>query len=89
MTSNGEDGEAVLGLLPGEIDRPRKLVFTWFTSDEGEQENNSVVTLTLEPLVNGCRATVEHSMDERWAEYVTPTANAWALMLRQIEMDFG
>lgn len=50
------------------IERPRKLVFSWFTSDEEEQENNSVVTLTIEPTGNGCRATMTHAMDARWAE---------------------
>ena len=48
-------GEAVhWGDYP-EIDRPRKLAFTWFTSEE--EENNAVVTLTIEPLAGGCRAT--------------------------------
>lgn len=83
-----EDGEAVHWGHYREIDPPRKLVFTWFTSEEEEQEDNSVVTLTIEPTAEGCRATIVHSMDERWAEYITPTAAAWAFMLRQIEMDF-
>ena len=56
-----EEGEAVHWGYYLEIDRPRKLVFTWFTSEEEEQENNSVVTLTIEPLANGCRATIVHS----------------------------
>jgi len=84
-----EEGEAVHWGYYLEIDRPRKLVFTWFTSEEEEQENNSVVTLTVEPLASGCRATIVHSMDERWAEYVKPTETAWAFMLRQIDMDFA
>jgi uncharacterized protein YndB with AHSA1/START domain len=84
-----EEGEAVHWGHYLEIDRPRKLVFTWFTSDEEEQENNSVVTLTIEALANGCRTTMLHSMDERWAEYVEQTAEAWNLQLRQIDMDFA
>ncbi|MCW5830832.1 MAG: SRPBCC domain-containing protein [Labilithrix sp.] len=84
-----KEGEAVHRGYYLEIDRPRKLVFTWFTSDEEEQENNSVVTLTIEPLASGCRATMTHGMDERWAEYVEQTATAWALMLRQIDLDLA
>lgn len=82
-----EDGEAVHWGYYLEIDRPRKLVFSWFTSEEEEQENNSVVTLTIEPLASGCRATIVHSMDERWAEWVKQTEKGWATMLSQIDMD--
>lgn len=72
-----------------EIDRPRKLVFTWFTSDEEEQENNSVVTLTIEPTAQGCRATVTHSMDARWAEWVPQTERGWGVMLRQVDAELS
>lgn len=82
-----KDGEAVHWGYYIEIDRPRKLVFTWFTSEEEEQENNSVVALTIEPLATGCRATIVHSMDERWIEWVKQTEKGWALMLDQIDMD--
>jgi len=84
-----EDGEAVHWGYYLEIDRPRRLVFSWFTSEEDEQENNSTVTLTLEPLSDGSRATMVHSMDARWAEYAERTARGWASMLRQIEMDLA
>jgi uncharacterized protein YndB with AHSA1/START domain len=80
-----EEGEAVHWGYYLEIDRPRKLVFSWFTSEEEEQENNSVVTLTIEPLAAGCRATIAHRMDARWAAYIEQTATAWGLMLRQID----
>jgi uncharacterized protein YndB with AHSA1/START domain len=81
-----EEGEAVHWGYYLEIDRPRRLVFSWFTSEEEEQQNNSVVTLTIEARASGCRATIVHSVDARWADYVEQTANAWALMLRQIAM---
>ncbi len=58
---------------------------SWFTSEEDEQENSSLVTLTLEPLAGGCRATIVHSMDERWAEYVKRTEMGWSAMLRKID----
>lgn len=84
-----EDGEAVHWGYYLEIDRPRKLVFTWFTSEEDEQENASVVTLTIEPLVQGCRATIVHTMDARWTEWVKQTAAGWSFMLRQIDTDLA
>lgn len=84
-----EDGEAVHWGTYLEIDRPRKLVFTWFTSEEEERENSSLVTLTIEPLDSGCRATIVHSMDERWAEWVKQTEKGWDTMLGQIALQLA
>jgi len=84
-----EEGEAVHWGYYHEIDRPRKLVFSWFTSEDEERENSSIVTLTVESLLSGCRATIVHSMDERFAEYVKRTEMGWGAMLRKIEMDFA
>ncbi|WP_405041514.1 SRPBCC family protein [Phenylobacterium sp.] len=84
-----EDGEAVQRGTYLEIDRPRRLVFTWFTSEEQEQENSSVVTLTIEPCGSGCRATIVHSMDERWAAWVKQTEMGWSSMLGQIEAELA
>lgn len=83
-----EDGEAVHWGTYLTIDRPRTLAFTWFTSEEEEREYTSVVTLTLEPAAQGCRATMTHTMDARWSEWIEQTANAWNLMLRQIDLEF-
>ncbi len=79
-----EGGEAVHWGTYLEIDRPRKLVFTWFTSDEEEQENSSVVTLTIEPDGNGCIATIVHSMDVKNAKFVPQCEKGWGGMLGQI-----
>ncbi len=67
-----------------EIDRPKRLVFTWFTSAEEEQTNNSVVTLTIEPDKEGCAATIVHQMDAKWADYVMQTQQGWSGMLGSI-----
>lgn len=79
-----EDGEAVHWGYYRQIDRPRKLVFTGFTSEEEEREDASVVSLILEPLAEGCRATIVHRMDARWVEWVEKTGNGWSTMLRKI-----
>lgn len=79
-----EDGVAVHWGYYKEITKPQKLVFTWFTSEEEEQEDNSVVTLSIEQLADGCRATIIHSMDARWAEWVSLTEKGWASMLTAI-----
>ncbi len=68
-----EAGEAVHWGTYLEIDRPRKLVFTWYTSDEEEKENTSVVTLTIKAKDTGCIATIVHTMDDKYTEYIPQT----------------
>ena len=83
------DGEAVHYGYELKIDRPRTLVFSWFPSEEEEQEKNSLVTLTLEPLGSGCRVTLVHRMNIRWAEWVPQTEKGWSLMLQQIALSLS
>jgi uncharacterized protein YndB with AHSA1/START domain len=80
-----EDGEAVHWGEYEVIDRPHRLVFTWFVTEEEEEEGTSQVTLTLEPLPDGgCQATIVHRMDAQWAEWVGRTAEGWGTMLAKI-----
>jgi uncharacterized protein YndB with AHSA1/START domain len=80
------EGEAVHWGYYREIDRPRRLVFTWFTSEEEERSETSVVTLSIRPLSGGgCEATIVHQMDAKWAEYIQQTETGWGGMLRQID----
>ena len=67
------------------VDRPRKLVFTWFTSVEDEKEGSSLVTLLIEPQGSGCKATITHRMDSKYAEYVQRTERGWGRMLAQTD----
>jgi uncharacterized protein YndB with AHSA1/START domain len=79
------EGEAVHWGYYQEIDRPRRLVFTWFTSEEEERTATSVVTLSITPLAEGgCEATIVHRMDAQWAEYIPQTEKGWGGMLGQI-----
>ena len=67
-----------------ELDRPRKIVFTWIV-DESEEADPSVVTLTINPETDGCVATIVHEMDAKWIEYVSQTESGWSNMLRVVE----
>jgi uncharacterized protein YndB with AHSA1/START domain len=67
-----------------ELDRPRKIVFTWIV-DESEEADPSTVTLTIQPERSGCVATIVHEIDARWAEYVERTERGWARMLGEVE----
>ena len=68
-----------------ELQRPDKIVFTWFTSPEDEAENSSVVTLKLRETETGCTATIIHSMKSAWAEYIPQTEKGWIAMLTGIK----
>jgi uncharacterized protein YndB with AHSA1/START domain len=67
-----------------ELDRPRKIVFTWIV-DESEEANPSTVSLTIEPDNDGCVATIVHEMDAKWSDYVARTENGWARMLEAVD----
>ncbi len=67
-----------------ELDRPRKIVFTWII-DESAEADPSVVTLTIDAEPNGCVATIVHEMDAKWIEYISQTEKGWSGMLHAIE----
>lgn len=62
-----------------EIDRPKRLVFTWGIA--GESTDESQVIITIVPLAAGCELTLTHEMDPKWAEYTSRTQAGWAKML--------
>ncbi|MDH3746245.1 MAG: SRPBCC domain-containing protein, partial [Acidobacteriota bacterium] len=63
-----------------ELERPEKIVFTWWTP-ESENDSISRVALVLEPQGEGCVATITHHMDVRWAEDVDKAESGWSCML--------
>ena len=71
-----------------ELDRPRKIVFTWIT-DESEEIDPSKVTLTLDPDGQGCVATIVQEMDAKWAECIPQTERGWSSFLRAIDAFLG
>ena len=71
-----------------ELDRPRKIVFTWIT-DEKKEDEPSKVTLSLEPDGQGCIATIVHELDAKWAEYIPQTQKGWSSFLSAIDALLG
>ncbi len=71
-----------------ELDRPRKIVFTWIVA-ESEEADPSKVTLTIHSESKGCVATIVHEMDKKWADYVSQTENGWNGMLQQVDNHLG
>ena len=58
-----------------EIDRPRRLVFTWGVDEE--QGDQSVVTIMIEPEGDGCVLALTHALHPNWAEYAERTQAGW------------
>lgn len=75
-----EAGEAVHVGEYLEIDRPRRLAFTW-SATPGE---SSVVTIEIVPEGSGCVVTLTHEMDAKWAEYLGRVEGSWGKMLDSI-----
>lgn len=67
-----------------ELDRPRRIVFTWIV-DESQEADPSVVTITIEPDGTGCVVTIVHKMAPEWASYVERVEGGWSRMLRAID----
>lgn len=61
-----------------EIDRPRRLVFTWGVAQD---ESRSRVVIEITPLQQGCELTLTHELDATWADYVDRAAAGWAKMI--------
>ena len=62
-----------------EIDRPRRLVFTFYT--ERGSTDVSRVTIDIMALPSGCELTLTHEMDAKWAEYKDRTQARWTTIL--------
>jgi uncharacterized protein YndB with AHSA1/START domain len=74
---DGVDAEHIGTYL--EIDRPRRLVFTFHT-ERGTTEL-SRVTVDIVPRGSGCELILTHEIDARWAAYKDRTEAGWTTIL--------
>jgi uncharacterized protein YndB with AHSA1/START domain len=70
-----------------EIDRPRRLVFTWGIA--GESEDESFVTIEIVPQGTGAELTLTHAMDSKWADYTSRAEDGWTKMLNELAAALG
>ena len=66
-----------------EIDRPRRLAFTWGTADNLPE--TSRVAIDIVGRDGGCELTLIHEMDAKWADYAARTESGGRKMLDAIE----
>lgn len=65
-----------------EIERPRRLAFTWGVVGDDASDG---VTVDIVPLEDGCEVTVSHRMHPSWTEFAPKAAEAWATMLGALD----
>lgn len=65
-----------------EIDRPRRLVFTWGIPQASADFSRVVVEIVS--LGTGCELTLTHELHPEWADYASRTAAAWTKMLNEL-----
>lgn len=77
-------GDAVAGHFGRyvEIDRPRRLAFTFFTDRES---NATLVTIDIVPIAGGCELTLTHEMDPQWSAYADRTRAGWSMILEGLD----
>jgi uncharacterized protein YndB with AHSA1/START domain len=73
-----------------EIDRPRRLVFTWNAiavdqSSPSTANDESRVIIEIAARPTGCEVTLAHEMSAEWSDFVDRAANAWNMMLTAID----
>lgn len=69
-----------------EIDRPRRLVFTFGTDP---QEPPSRVTIEVVPAPGGSEVRLSHEIARKWAEWADRTREGWEQILRSLEAALG
>jgi uncharacterized protein YndB with AHSA1/START domain len=70
-----------------EIDRPRRLVFT-FSVDRASTEADRVA-IDIVPLETGCELTLTHEMKPEWADYAARTEQGWTGMIEGLARTLG
>lgn len=62
-----------------ELERPRRLVFTW--GIRGQSQDESRVIIDIMPQGDGCELTLVHEMAPQWAAFVDRSQAGWAKMV--------
>ena len=70
-----------------EIDRPRRLVFT-FSVDRSSDEADRVA-IDIVPLETGCELTLTHEMKPEWAAYAGKTEEGWTNIIDGLSRMLG
>jgi uncharacterized protein YndB with AHSA1/START domain len=70
-----------------EIDRPRRLVFTFHTDRHAQELSR--VSIDIVPRGSGCELTLTHEMDPKWVDYKERTLAGWTTILSVLGVAVG
>ena len=70
-----------------ELERPRRLVFTWMV--RGESSVGSCVVVEIDPLETGAVLTLRHELPLDWADFADRTEAGWMKMLDALDRTLG
>ena len=70
-----------------EIDRPRRLVFTF--GIPAASPDYDIVTIEIRPVEGGCELTLTTEMKPEWAEYADKARDAWSKILNSLDWALG
>ncbi len=65
------------------ITPPSHLEFTWGVRQD--QGATSRVIIDIAPNAQGCELTLDHEMDEAWADFVSRVEGSWTKMLNALD----
>jgi uncharacterized protein YndB with AHSA1/START domain len=87
FTDRREGGDAVHVGEYLEIDRPRRLVFSFSVDDFATDADR--VSIDIVPLETGCELTLTHEMKPEWAEWADRTTAGWSGILEGLAAVLG
>lgn len=70
-----------------EMDRPRRLVFTWSIPKDSPDADRVVIDIV--PQGTGCELTLLYELHPDWAAYASQSETAWRTMLDAIAVSLG
>jgi uncharacterized protein YndB with AHSA1/START domain len=70
-----------------EIDRPRRLVFTWAVAPDAIDASR--VNIEIAPQGTGCELTLTHEMQPKWADFAPRVETGWRTMLDALGRTVG
>lgn len=65
-----------------ELDRPRRLVFTFATNREATP---TTVTVAITPVEGGCEVTLSHPLAPEWAAFADKARSGWESILSKLQ----
>jgi uncharacterized protein YndB with AHSA1/START domain len=68
-----------------EIDRPRRLAFSWGVRAGTAEPDMSRVSIDVTPRASGSELTLTHELHPDWADFAARTESGWTTLLESLD----